>query len=251
MRARAGAGRSGFNTPEVVSLYGDAPGLTHAEQHLFRRHLAPGRAILDVGVGAGRTTPALSAIADRYVGVDIAENMVRHCQARFPGLEFCVADAADLSGFADASFDAVVFSFNGIDCLHPDEQRHRFVGHAARILRPGGRLILSVHNARSIGILPIRQGRGWWHTARTVKWGLTENTRRLWSIPTSRAFWRGEGYVFDPIHGGMVMHMASRRRVTTEMGDHGFEVLEVVGSNHPLRLPSIVTSWWHYAFRRP
>ena len=45
--------------------------------------------------------------------------MIRACRSKFPHLRFNVADASDLSQFADASFDSVVFSFNGLDCLAP------------------------------------------------------------------------------------------------------------------------------------
>ena len=37
-------------------------------------------AILDLGVGGGRTTPHLSSIAARYVGADYAAEMVARCQ---------------------------------------------------------------------------------------------------------------------------------------------------------------------------
>ena len=50
----------------------------------------------------------------------------------FPGLQFEAADAADLSLFADASFDAVVFSFNGIDYLAPNENDANVCENATR-----------------------------------------------------------------------------------------------------------------------
>ncbi len=237
-----------FSSEDAVATYTRSTSLMPAEAHLFRRYLPAGMAILDVGVGGGRTTPTLSALASSYVGLDYAEKMVQHCQATYPSLRFEVGNAADLSRFPEASFDAVVFSFNGVDCLFPDEQRHRFLDEARRVLRTGGRLILSQHNARALFIVPLREGPGLRNLARRLHYGVTENLYRLRSIPRSSAFWRGEGYVEDHNDGGMVLHAATRRRAIAETTAHGFDVLEVVGSNHPARLGTLCTPWWYYAF---
>ena len=82
-------------------------------------------AILDMGVGGGRTTQYLSQIAGRYVGADYSEAMVDTCRKRFPDQEFRHCDARDIAPFADGEFDAVVFSANGIDYIAADEGRAR------------------------------------------------------------------------------------------------------------------------------
>jgi SAM-dependent methyltransferase len=43
-----------------------------------------------------------------------------------------------------------LFSFNGIDYLHPEE-RHKALAEAFRVLRPGGRFSFSTHNLRVLG----------------------------------------------------------------------------------------------------
>ena len=111
-------------------------------------------AILDIGVGGGRTTPYLSQKASRYVGVDYSEEMVRTCRNKFPGLEFMVADASDLSAFPDASFDAIVIAFNGLDYLFPNEKRRQCLRECGRVLRADGVLVFSSHNPRSIFVRP-------------------------------------------------------------------------------------------------
>src|ERR1700690_3026531 len=103
-----------YNVPEVAAHYAALEYLTPCERFLFDRYLTPQMAILDVGVGGGRTTPYLSRIASRYVGVEYSEEMVRICRKKFPQLKFFVADASDLSELQDASFDVVVMSFNTI-----------------------------------------------------------------------------------------------------------------------------------------
>src|SRR5690349_13654780 len=129
-----------YTTPEIVARYAAMDSLSTCEQVLFDTYLRQGMAILDLGVGAGRTTPRLSSIASHYVGVDYSEEMIRTCRRKFPHLQFFIADAADLSQFADASFDAVVFSYNGLDCLR----------ECHRALKPGGVYIFSTHNPRGL-----------------------------------------------------------------------------------------------------
>lgn len=108
-----------YSRPEVVARYGALNQLTDCERYLFRTYLNHDMRILDLGVGGGRTTPYLSSLSRNYVGVDYSQEMIRVCRKKFPGKRFIVLDASDLSSFEDSSFDAVVFSFNGLDYLHP------------------------------------------------------------------------------------------------------------------------------------
>src|SRR5271167_4736060 len=114
-----------YNAPAVAEYYAGLDYLTPCERLLFDEYLKPGMAVLELGVGGGRTTAYLSSIASRYVGVDYASEMIAACRKKFPRLDFEVGDAADLSRFDAASFDAVVMAFNGIDYLIPDESRLR------------------------------------------------------------------------------------------------------------------------------
>jgi ubiquinone/menaquinone biosynthesis C-methylase UbiE len=139
-----------YCAPEVASHYAALNYLTPCEQLLFRTYLEPGLTVLDLGVGGGRTTSYLSRVASRYVGVDYSEAMIQVCKKRFPDLDFVLADASDLSAFADASMDAIVFSFNGLDYVVPDEKRLRCLRECRRVLRPEGVFVFSSHNPRSI-----------------------------------------------------------------------------------------------------
>jgi ubiquinone/menaquinone biosynthesis C-methylase UbiE len=124
-------------------------------------YIRRGADILDLGVGGGRTMGYLSAIARRYVGVDYAFEMIDVCRAKYPSLDFLTADASDLVIFPDGSFEAVVFSFNGIDYIVPDAGSQRCLQECHRVLRNGGTLVFSSHNPRAIFVRPLRdQPRG-------------------------------------------------------------------------------------------
>jgi SAM-dependent methyltransferase len=108
-----------------------------------------GGAVLDIGIGAGRTIPYVRPLAGSYVAIDVSPEMVAACRQRFPGVDVRQGDARDLADFKDASLDLVVFSFNGIDYVHPDE-RPRVLAAVFRVLRPGGYFYFSSHNRRAL-----------------------------------------------------------------------------------------------------
>src|SRR5260221_9339142 len=100
-----------YNTPEVAAHYASLDYLSPCEKALFDEFLKQEDAILDLGVGGGRTTPHLSRLASRYVGVDYAPKMVAGCQQKFHELEFLGADAPHLAPTGDQTYDSLGFDF--------------------------------------------------------------------------------------------------------------------------------------------
>jgi hypothetical protein len=68
-------------------------------------------------------------------------------------------------------------------------------------------------------------------------------------IPT-RAFWRGEGYLFDRAHGGLETHLAIPRKVADEANRFGFRLLKVLGDDYPSTSHSSITDWYYYVFSK-
>lgn len=100
--------------------------------------------LLDIGIGTGRTTGHLAGRCSSYVGVDYADGMVERARHRFPGQDLRVMDARDLSAFPDGAFDLVVFSYNGLDYVGPDD-RSKVLDEVRRVSRPGGAFMFSAH----------------------------------------------------------------------------------------------------------
>ena len=123
------------------------PDITPAEQFIFAQEQTRIEAgpVLDIGVGAGRTTAYLASVAGQYYGVDYSRAMIGYCRRRFPDLEFILADAADMPMLASGSFPFILFSFNGIDSVD-HAHRLRILGEVRRLLAPGGRFAFSAHN---------------------------------------------------------------------------------------------------------
>ena len=101
--------------------------------------------MLDIGVGAGRTTQHFASIVGEYLGIDYSQTMIAACQRRFPQSAFAVCDARDLSQFADDSFDFMLFSFNGIDFMSHSSRLELFA-EVRRIGKPGSYFYFSSHN---------------------------------------------------------------------------------------------------------
>jgi len=110
---------------------------------------APGPAedVLEVATGTGAQLVELARRnpRGRTVGVEIAEGMLEKTRRRLAdrglaGVEALRADARELP-FGDASFDLIVNSYM-LDLL-PRAEIPRVLAEFQRLLRPGGRLVMS------------------------------------------------------------------------------------------------------------
>jgi len=101
--------------------------------------------LLDIGIGGGRTTKFLLEISSDYTGIDYTADFITAARQRFPKANLLCCDARNLDGFADATFDFVLFSFNAIDyMIHED--RLSCLAEINRVLKPGGWFMFSTHN---------------------------------------------------------------------------------------------------------
>jgi SAM-dependent methyltransferase len=102
-------------------------------------------AVLDIGVGGGRTAGLLGPGARSYLGLDLSAEMVALARRRFPDTDLRIGDARDLGTLPDRHFDLVYFSYNGLDALdHAD--RAVALAEMARVVASEGRVLFSSLN---------------------------------------------------------------------------------------------------------
>jgi SAM-dependent methyltransferase len=141
----------------LVRYTGKSPHFIHPK-HLvetpghdwYLAHLAAGDLVLDVGCANGAHTLKAAARVKRVVGMDydVRQLQVAVATARRRGVGNMYLFAWDLTRpfpFPDDAFDAVLF----LDVIEHLEARQPVLGEIRRVVRPGGRLLVSGPNRES------------------------------------------------------------------------------------------------------
>lgn len=106
-----------------------------------------GMSILDIGCGNGRLYQMFADLSIRYTGVDQSEGLIEKAREKFPEAEFVVANMIELP-FQKASFD-IIYSIAAFHHLPTEELRLQALGEMKRVLKPGGKIIMTNWNAES------------------------------------------------------------------------------------------------------
>jgi SAM-dependent methyltransferase len=120
------------------------------ELELVRRHGA-GRDVFEAGCGTGLLLREAARVARSAVGLDLSRGMLAPARAR--GLRVVQGSLTDVP-LPSASFD-LVYSMKVLAHVPPIE---RAVAELARLLRPGGHVLLEFYNPLSLRYLAKRLG---------------------------------------------------------------------------------------------
>lgn len=116
-----------YDRPNMMALIGDVSG----------------KYLLDAACGPGKYAEELIAKNARVVGFDWSPKMIAFAQERNPGTHFFVHDLTEpLPMFKDAAFDMVVCAL----ALHYIQHWEATLTEFNRVLKPGGRLVLSIEH---------------------------------------------------------------------------------------------------------
>jgi SAM-dependent methyltransferase len=171
------------------------------------------------------------------LGVDLSEDMLKVARDRAWASGVTVAlvkaNLVDLGGLAAGSFDYAACLFSTLGMISGSGNRRRVVAHAYRLLRPGGKLVLHVHN-RWFSLWD-RQGRRWL-VRDLCRAALGKEDAGARPMPAHQGI------------AGLALHHFTRSEVIRLLRDVGFRIVEVgpVSLRDDCRLPC---PWWLGRFR--
>jgi SAM-dependent methyltransferase len=146
--------------------------------------------VIELGCGTAYFSAQLAKLGAHPVGLDLTPAQLAtaaRCQERF-GLAFPLVEAtAEDVPFAAASFDLVVSEYGASVWCDPA----RWVAEAARLLRPGGRLVFLTNSVLATLCVPEAGG--------FAQEQLVRGQRML-----HRLEWPGGGIEFHPSHGDWI-----------------------------------------------
>lgn len=135
---------------EILPLTGErtAPGIP-SENYWFRRHVAAyryatrvaGGRVVDAGCGEGYGAAILARKSRRVVALDLDAPTLRHARRRYAAPGFVRSDLLRMP-LDRSSVDSIV----ALQVLEHVADAEAFVQASARVLRPGGVLVLSTPN---------------------------------------------------------------------------------------------------------
>lgn len=143
----------------------------HEARYEWASPLVAGKKVLDIACGSGYGSLQLSRTASEAYGGDIEPEAIDWAGQHYKkeNLHFQVMDATKLP-FGDKEFDAVV-SFETIEHVGDIGEVRVFRDEMGRVLKPGGRLILSTPNKKMTKYLGIKNP---WHAKEFYKSELEE-----------------------------------------------------------------------------
>jgi SAM-dependent methyltransferase len=258
--------RATWQRPDTVAVYRRLQGWSDPGEQAAIEWVADrarGAPVLDIGAGAGRSTALLLPLSTDYLGIDYTAEMVDACRRTYPTARFEHLDARDLTSLPAGHFGLVVFSFNGIDSVAPQDRR-LVLAEVFRVLRPGGLFVVSGHNRHGPGMRekprldvpwtssPLRLG---WRLMRAVA-ALPRSVHNHLRLREANEVHEDWAVMNCGAHGfGLVVVYTSLQEQLRQLHQAGFEVEAVFDDarGRPVEEGADTGgAWWfHYVARKP
>jgi SAM-dependent methyltransferase len=233
-QAQTSAQPSAYTDSSAINEYSTYR-LIPEEVYFFEKYYQPNDRIADLGCGLGRTTLRLHERGCRVTGLDLSQPFIDLASARFPAIDFRCGDFSN-TGLLSGSFDHVLIAFNSLDCVQPLALRERALTEAHRLLRPGGTLLYSSHNLRSLLMSPK----------------YASLSMNLWRLRNYSKALLGEQAYLDDRWNGSDLFYSTPAYAVRQTEALGFQLVEHVGLRASAQ--PFVRDWLsphvHYLFRK-
>ena len=169
----------------------------------LKQYVKDGDQVLDLACGNGRLCLLLKDLSISYLGVDYSEALLQQAKEKFPNLEFIPGEMTAIPA-KDKQFD-VVFCLASFHHLPDRKARLKTLHEIARVLKPGGRLIMTNWNlysewAREKLATPPMSG-GPAQGGKNAKWKLGTNEKEYivpWKSPEGEVIGDRYYYAYTP-----------------------------------------------------
>jgi SAM-dependent methyltransferase len=187
------------------------------DEAVLTRHFARPGLLVDLGCGTGRLLVPFARRGFRGLAVDLSMPMldVVGDKAREEDLPIdrLRANLTELDCLRDQVADYCISMFSTLGMIRDRANRRRALEHARRILKPGGKFVIHVHNR--------------WYN-------LFDPQGRWWLLQNSLAAWlrrdQEPGDKFFDYRGipNMFLHVFTRRELLADLKTAGFRVVEMI-----------------------
>jgi SAM-dependent methyltransferase len=136
-----------YADPAVVTFWQRLAedGLQQSERGMVSRYLPPSGNLLDLGCGAGRAVLGLGQLGYTVSGIDLSLPMLLAGRSLSREMRLSAADLLALP-FGGEAFSATLMFFGALQHIPSRSSRQRALQEMARVVKPGGHLILGLDN---------------------------------------------------------------------------------------------------------
>jgi SAM-dependent methyltransferase len=188
-----------------------------------------GRDVVELGCGTAYFSAWLARCGARPVGVDLTRAQLRsarRCQDAF-GIDFPLIEAnAEHAPLRDDTFDLVVSEYGASVWCDPA----RWVVEAARLLRPGGRLVFLTNSILATLCVPEDEG--------PAAQALLRPQRHV-----RRVHWSGGGVEYHPSHGDWIEILTRNRFVVDALHELYAPAGAAPAEYYDIASPDWATRW--------
>ena len=173
--------------------------------------------VLDLGCGDGRALRAMWEAGFDALGVDLSQPMLRGVTTGDHGEalrnRLIRANLVELDCLRSDTADHACCLFSTIGMVRGRDCRRRFLQHVARIVRPGGMLVVHVHNRNR-----------WWRDRPSARAWLNSLVR---SLRDREHEWGDRVYAYRGL-ADMYLHTYSRNEIRKDLIASGWQVERLI-----------------------